>query len=182
MKANLSALNGDDTKYLLFYRHVRVPVPLEEEAREEAAGRAEGDHAAHLGAGRAQRALLHLVQLSRGRGSHLGRYDRRPHQGCLSSYLEQTSLLVVPGSSSSFHQSRNSFEGCVDIREIKEIRPNSRESKDFHRWSEDVPQDAKKRCFVIYYGSEFNLKSLSCLTLYAEECTLWCQGTPRLHR
>ena len=95
---------------------------------------------------------------------------------------KQLSLLVVPGSSSSFHQSRNSFEGCVDIREIKEIRPNSRESKDFHRWSEDVPQDAKKRCFVIYYGSEFNLKSLSCLTLYAEECTLWCQGTPRLHR
>ena len=68
MKANLSALNGDDTKYLLFYRHVRVPVPLEEEAREEAAGRAQGDHAAHLGPGRAQRALLHLVQRPRGRG------------------------------------------------------------------------------------------------------------------
>lgn len=84
-------------------------------------------------------------------------------------------LFSVAGSSSS-HQSRNSFEGCVDIREIKEIRANSRESKDFHRWSEDLPQDAKKRCFVIYYGSEFNLKSLSCLTLYGEECNLWCQG------
>ena len=32
------------------------------------------------------------------------------------------------------------------------------------------------RCFVIYYGSEFNLKSLSCVTFYAEDCPLWCHG------
>ena len=32
------------------------------------------------------------------------------------------------------------------------------------------------RCFVIYYGTEFNLKSLSCVTFYADDCPLWCNG------
>ncbi|TRY67123.1 hypothetical protein TCAL_13126 [Tigriopus californicus] len=71
---------------------------------------------------------------------------------------------------------RNQFDGAVDIREIREIRQGSKNSKDFIRWAEDLPLDSKKRCFVIFYGSEFNLKSLSCLTLYPDECPLICQG------
>jgi len=31
---------------------------------------------------------------------------------------------------------RNLFEGCVDVREIKEVRPG-KSSRDFQKWSED---------------------------------------------
>ena len=60
------------------------------------------------------------------------------------------------------------------------MRPCSTASRDFAKWPDDAPQDSKKRCFVVYYGSEFNLKTLSCLTLYAEDCTMWCQGKTML--
>ncbi len=71
---------------------------------------------------------------------------------------------------------RSPYEGAVDIREIKEVRQGYRESRDFSKWSEDVQPEAKSRCFVVFYGSEFNLKTLSCLTLYADDCATWCQG------
>ena len=64
----------------------------------------------------------------------------------------------------------------MDIRCIKEIRQSYRDSKDFTKWSEDVPQEQRNRCFVVFYGTGFNLKSLSCLTLYAEDCANWCKG------
>eukprot|EP00095_Tigriopus_kingsejongensis_P002053 maker-scaffold254_size236139-snap-gene-1.12 protein:Tk02053 transcript:maker-scaffold254_size236139-snap-gene-1.12-mRNA-1 annotation:"1-phosphatidylinositol -bisphosphate phosphodiesterase gamma-1" len=94
------------------------------------------------------------------------------HNGQTSS----TSLNTLATGSGHHHGRHQHFEGAVDIREIREIRQGSKESKDFARWSEDLPPDSLKRCFVIYYGSEFNLKSLSCLTLYVDECALWCQG------
>ncbi len=95
---------------------------------------------------------------------------------------------------------RNAYEGSLDIREIKEVgetlrhglkyglgecmafqvRPCCRDSRDFAKWSEDVPKEAKTRCFVIMHGSEFNLKTLSCLTLYADDCAAWCQGVAYL--
>ena len=28
----------------------------------------------------------------------------------------------------------------------------------------------------MFYGSEFNLKTLSCLTLFENDCANWCQG------
>ena len=56
------------------------------------------------------------------------------------------------------------------------MRPCSTASRDFAKWPDDAPQDSKKRCFVVYYGSEFNLKTLSCLTLYDADVTTWCQG------
>ncbi len=71
---------------------------------------------------------------------------------------------------------RNAYEGSLDIREVKEVRQSYRESRDFAKWSEDVPQEARSRCFVVFYGAEFNLKTLSCLTLYADDCAIWCQG------
>ena len=29
---------------------------------------------------------------------------------------------------------------------------------------------------MVLHGPEFNLKTLSCLTLYADDCAAWCQG------
>lgn len=49
----------------------------------------------------------------------------------------------------------------VDIREIKEIRPG-RNSRDFDRYQEDPCfRPDHSHCFVVLYGTEFRLKTLS---------------------
>lgn len=48
----------------------------------------------------------------------------------------------------------------MEIREIKEVRIG-KQSKDFEKWPEDAKRIENLRCFVIYYGSEFRLKTLS---------------------
>ena len=70
---------------------------------------------------------------------------------------------------------KNSFDGCIDIREIKEVR-RGKNSRDFDKWSEDAGLLTADRCFIIFYGSEFNLSSLSIVTLGVEECNQWIKG------
>lgn len=48
----------------------------------------------------------------------------------------------------------------VDLREVKEVRIG-KSSKDFEKWPEDAKKMDNPRCFVVYYGSEFRLKTLS---------------------
>lgn len=48
----------------------------------------------------------------------------------------------------------------VEIREVKEVRIG-KQSKDFEKWPEDAKRIENLRCFVVYYGSEFRLKTLS---------------------
>lgn len=49
----------------------------------------------------------------------------------------------------------------VDIREIKEIRPG-KNSRDFDRYQEDPYfRPDQSHCFVVLYGTEFRLKTLS---------------------
>jgi len=70
---------------------------------------------------------------------------------------------------------RNSFDGAIDIREIKEVRLG-KQSKDFDKWSEEKATLEAARCFVIFYGKEFNLKSLSVVALSITECECWQKG------
>lgn len=49
---------------------------------------------------------------------------------------------------------------AVEIREIKEVKVG-KQSKDFEKWPEDAKRMENLRCFVVYYGSEFKLKTLS---------------------
>ncbi|XP_022652107.1 1-phosphatidylinositol 4,5-bisphosphate phosphodiesterase gamma-1-like isoform X2 [Varroa jacobsoni] len=66
-------------------------------------------------------------------------------------------------------------EGCLDLREVKEIRegPNS---KLFERWPDDAKRWDPKACFVILYGSSFRLKCLSCVATSVADCELWVRG------
>jgi hypothetical protein len=48
----------------------------------------------------------------------------------------------------------------VDLREVKEIRVG-KNSKDFERWSDDAKRMENMKCFVVFYGLEFRLKTLS---------------------
>jgi hypothetical protein len=48
----------------------------------------------------------------------------------------------------------------VDLREVKEIRVG-KNSKDFERWPDDAKRMENMKCFVVFYGLEFRLKTLS---------------------
>ncbi|KAJ8684283.1 hypothetical protein QAD02_020075, partial [Eretmocerus hayati] len=73
------------------------------------------------------------------------------------------------------------FEGSVDLREVKEIR-FGKNSKDFEKWSEDAKRIDAMRCFIVNYGSEFRLKTLSVSALSEKECELWVRGLMHLVR
>merc|ERR1719186_1797067 len=72
-------------------------------------------------------------------------------------------------------EGRNSFDGAINIQSIKEIRPG-KNSKDFDKWNNDTSEIESGRCFVVFYGSEFNLKSLSVVAASVEDCEKWCEG------
>lgn len=52
------------------------------------------------------------------------------------------------------------FEKSVDLREVKEVRPG-RNSRDFERWPDDARKFDENRCYVVFYGQDFCLKTLS---------------------
>ncbi|KAM3922485.1 1-phosphatidylinositol 4,5-bisphosphate phosphodiesterase gamma-1 isoform 2-T2 [Leptodactylus fuscus] len=67
-------------------------------------------------------------------------------------------------------------EGAVDIREIKEIRLG-KNSRDFDRYQEDATVRLEPdHCFVILYGMEFRLKTLSLQATSEEEVNMWIKG------
>ena len=49
------------------------------------------------------------------------------------------------------------LQGAVDVREIKEVPPG-KNSRDFSKWPEEANNAKANRCFVVFYGSDFNLK------------------------
>ncbi|CAL1605714.1 unnamed protein product [Knipowitschia caucasica] len=68
------------------------------------------------------------------------------------------------------------IEGEIDIREIKEIRPGQK-SRDFERCLEDSATRVEAaHCFVILYGTEFRLRSLSLAASTDEEMSMWVKG------
>uniref|UniRef100_A0A3Q2GYA3 1-phosphatidylinositol 4,5-bisphosphate phosphodiesterase gamma n=1 Tax=Equus caballus TaxID=9796 RepID=A0A3Q2GYA3_HORSE len=67
-------------------------------------------------------------------------------------------------------------DSAVDIREIKEIRPG-KTSRDFDRYQEDPAfRPDQSHCFVILYGMEFRLKTLSLQATSEEEVNMWIKG------
>ncbi|KAK0087269.1 hypothetical protein PV325_001367 [Microctonus aethiopoides] len=66
-------------------------------------------------------------------------------------------------------------DGSVEIREIKEIIMG-KNSREFDKWPEESKKIESLRCFIIYYGSEFRLKTLSASAFSERECELWVKG------
>jgi phosphatidylinositol phospholipase C gamma-1 len=66
-------------------------------------------------------------------------------------------------------------EDTVDIREIREVR-ESVESLDMKKSPEDLRLVDPNCCFVILYGSDFRLKTLSVAALCLEERNAWIDG------
>lgn len=82
---------------------------------------------------------------------------RRPEKKVLK-ILRETRQLVW--CRPTVTDPRSMYEGELELREVKEIRPG-KNSKDFDRWPDDTKQFDQMRCLVLFYGSEFKLRTLS---------------------
>lgn len=63
-------------------------------------------------------------------------------------------------SSANNTNTRSNYEGALELREVKEVRLG-KNSKEFEKWSDDARMVDATKCFVVFYGSEFKLRSLS---------------------
>lgn len=70
---------------------------------------------------------------------------------------------------------RQAYEGSLDIRDIKEVRVG-KSSKEFERWPEETKRLENSKCFTIYYGTEFKLRSASFAAPTDKDCEFWVKG------
>ncbi|XP_072013746.1 1-phosphatidylinositol 4,5-bisphosphate phosphodiesterase gamma-1-like isoform X2 [Amphiura filiformis] len=71
------------------------------------------------------------------------------------------------------------IEGYINIWEIKEVR-RGKTSRDFERWPDEAKRLQPSHCFVVYYGLEFRLKSLSVAAMNPDESHSWVIGLNHL--
>ncbi|XP_025416925.1 1-phosphatidylinositol 4,5-bisphosphate phosphodiesterase gamma-1 isoform X2 [Sipha flava] len=67
------------------------------------------------------------------------------------------------------------FEGSLDLKDVKEVRYGNN-SKEFDRYPDEFKKFDASKCFVIFYGNDFKLKTLSVVALSEQECELWLRG------
>ncbi|XP_068175043.1 1-phosphatidylinositol 4,5-bisphosphate phosphodiesterase gamma-1-like isoform X2 [Antennarius striatus] len=67
------------------------------------------------------------------------------------------------------------IEGEVDIREIRELRLG-KGSRDFERYPEEARKLDAAHCFIVLYGLEFRLRTLSLAAFSEEEVNMWIAG------
>uniref|UniRef100_A0AAX7TM38 Phosphoinositide phospholipase C n=1 Tax=Astatotilapia calliptera TaxID=8154 RepID=A0AAX7TM38_ASTCA len=90
--------------------------------------------------------------------------SQRPERRTFQVKLETRTIIWTRGT--------DKIEGEIDIREIKEIR-SGQKSRDFDRYVEDsAARLDQAHCFVILYGTEFRLKSLSLAGMLREGLSL----------
>ncbi|KAL2308598.1 hypothetical protein Nmel_001650 [Mimus melanotis] len=71
--------------------------------------------------------------------------------------------------------SKTCGHSTLDIREIKEIRLG-KNSRDFERYPEDARKLDFTMCFIILYGMDFRLRTLSVAAFCEEDINLWITG------
>ncbi|XP_037540749.1 1-phosphatidylinositol 4,5-bisphosphate phosphodiesterase gamma-1 [Nematolebias whitei] len=93
--------------------------------------------------------------------------SQRPERRTFQVKLETRTIIWT--------RSTEKIEGEIDIREIKEIRSGLK-SRDFDRHDDLSTKPDQAYCFVILYGTEFRLKSLSLSATSDDEMTMWVKG------
>lgn len=109
------------------------------------------------------------------RGTIISRYynsRRRPEKKTLALRRETRQVIWTSANANSRN---NNYDGSIELREVKEIRPG-KSSREFEKWAEESKRVDGSKCFVVFYGKSFNLKSLSILALSEEECDIWMKG------
>ncbi|KAG5882921.1 hypothetical protein JTB14_023383 [Gonioctena quinquepunctata] len=111
-----------------------------------------------------------ISQLERGTLVTKYSWRKKPERKTLAIRRETRQLIWTRPAPTS----KPAYEGEVDLCEVKEIRQGTC-SKDFEKWP-DESKKAENKCFVVFYGNEFNLTVLSVAALSEAECDLWLRG------
>ncbi|XP_076470498.1 1-phosphatidylinositol 4,5-bisphosphate phosphodiesterase gamma-1-like [Babylonia areolata] len=106
--------------------------------------------------------------LERGLSTTVFFYRKRPERRTLRVKLETRQVLWMKSQGSR-------PEGSLCLREVKEVR-SGKWSRDFDKWHEDSKKADGRVCFVILYGKDFKLKSLSVVANTKEEYAVWRKG------
>lgn len=69
-------------------------------------------------------------------------------------------MLYYHKNSTKFTNYKIFLYFSVNLREVKEVRPG-KSSRDFDKWTDDTRRADANLCFVVIYGSDFKLKTLS---------------------
>ena len=85
---------------------------------------------------------------------------KRPERKTLLIQRETNQLVWIKPGVGSTSLIRNPYEGCVDFRDVHEIR-NGKLSKEFEKWPDESKKIEKLKCFVLFYGNQFKLRTLS---------------------
>uniref|UniRef100_A0A182X5M9 1-phosphatidylinositol 4,5-bisphosphate phosphodiesterase gamma n=1 Tax=Anopheles quadriannulatus TaxID=34691 RepID=A0A182X5M9_ANOQN len=70
---------------------------------------------------------------------------------------------------------RSNYEGSLELREVKEVRPGKK-SKDFEKWPEEAKKSEPRKCFVILHGNDFKLRTVSIVAFSEKEADMWLKG------
>lgn len=102
------------------------------------------------------------------RGTIITKYypRRRPEQKTLMLRRETRQLIWSSVNNSNARPNAN-YEGSLELREVKEVRLG-KASKEFEKWQDESKSVDFTKCFVIYYGNEFKLRSLSVVGEYTQ--------------
>lgn len=118
-------------------------------------------------------AELTSQQLESGKAVRRFSYRHRPENGKLKIRRE-TSHIIWTGA-------QNACEVITPLCDIKEVRPG-KGSKDFDKWPDDSRKEDKSKCFIVFYGREFKLRTLSIAALGSDDCNEWISGLKYLMR
>lgn len=97
---------------------------------------------------------------------------RRPEKKFLLLRRETRQLIWASPNATN---TRTNYEGCLELREVKEVR-FGKNGKDFEKWPEEAKKNEFKKCFVVFFGNDFKLRSLSVVALSEKECEMWVKG------
>ncbi|XP_050292853.1 1-phosphatidylinositol 4,5-bisphosphate phosphodiesterase gamma-1 isoform X2 [Anthonomus grandis grandis] len=103
-------------------------------------------------------------------------WRKKPESKTLAIRRETRQLIWTRPTTSTC---KPNYEGTIDLAEIKEVRLG-KNSKDFEKWPDEAKLKESKKCFVVFYGSEFKLRVLSITALSEEERRLWVKGLNHL--
>ncbi|XP_068228881.1 1-phosphatidylinositol 4,5-bisphosphate phosphodiesterase gamma-1 isoform X1 [Palaemon carinicauda] len=111
--------------------------------------------------------VLTAQQLESGKAVKRFTHRHRPESGQLKIRRETGHIIWVGSAGSS--------EIITSLFDVKEVRPG-KNSKDFEKWPDEARREDKGKCFIVCYGKEFKLKTLSVAALAVDECNEWIRG------
>ncbi|XP_019740106.1 1-phosphatidylinositol 4,5-bisphosphate phosphodiesterase gamma-1-like isoform X2 [Hippocampus comes] len=111
--------------------------------------------------------ILHSLQMGTVMTIFYQKKSQRPERRTVQ--IKQDTRQIV------WRRSSDKIEGEVDIREIRELRLG-KASRDFERYPEEARKVDSALCFIVLYGLEFRLRTLSLAAFSEEEVHMWITG------